>query len=394
MLTKEEKTKVKQPKLLNMVKEEFFDLSGIESEPAISIFLPTHSAGKEVNERYDLIRFKNLIQAITQELIERGLSNDQIEKLLEPAHELLKDEEFWLSLEQGMAVFIANDFFEVKLLAVSVPEEFHINSRFHLAPLVPLFKDLPHFYLLAISKNASSFYKGDSLGMERVEIEGLPQGINDVIHFEEKSERQLLRGGPREGSAHGHGSGLSDEKEYISQYLKEVDQTLMTELLANENAPLVIAGVEYIVGIYRQVSRYKNLVDSAITGNHEHTEMAQLYQKAFEVASPHLEEANKKALKNYYNQLNTALTSSMPEKVIPATYYKQVYDLFVEKDTHIWGTFNEAENKLVINQEKQLNDVCLVNRAIVNTISNGGDVYILEADRMPNGAQIAASLRF
>jgi hypothetical protein len=394
MLIRGEKIKVKQPKQLNMVKEEFYDLSGRESEPAISIFLPTHSAGKEVNERYDLIRFKNLLQAITQELSERGFSNDQTEELLEPAHQLLKNEEFWLSLDQGMAIFIADAFFEVKTLPVAVPEEFHINSRFHLAPLVPLFKELPHFYLLAISKNASSFYRGDSLGMERLDIEGLPQGINDVIHFEEKSERQLLRGGPREGSAHGHGSGLSDEKEYISQYLKEVDQTLMTELLANENAPLVIAGVEYIVGIYRQVSRYKNLVDSAITGNHEHTEMAQLFHKAFEIASPHLEEANKKALKNYYNQLNTALTSSMPEKVIPATYYKQVYDLFVEKDAHIWGTFNEAENKLVINQEKQLDDVCLVNRAIVNTISNGGDVYILEADRMPNGAQIAASLRF
>jgi hypothetical protein len=394
MLIRGEKIKVKQPKQLNMVKEEFYDLSDRESEPAISIFLPTHSAGKEVNERYDLIRFKNLLQAIAQELSERGFSNDQTNELLDPAHQLLKDEEFWLSLDQGMAIFIADAFFEVKTLPIAVPEEFHINSRFHLAPLVPLFKELPHFYLLAISKNASSFYRGDSLGMERLDIEGLPQGINDVIHFEEKSERQLLRGGPREGSAHGHGSGLSDEKEYISQYLKEVDQTLMTELLANENAPLVIAGVEYIVGIYRQVSRYKNLVDSAITGNHEHTEMAQLFQKAFELASPHLEEANKKALKNYYNQLNTALTSSMPEKVIPATYYKQVYDLFVEKDAHIWGTFNEAENKLVINQEKQLDDVCLVNRAIVNTISNGGDVYILEADRMPNGAQIAASLRF
>jgi hypothetical protein len=377
-----------------MVKEEFYELSKKEAEPAISIYLPTHSAGKEVNERYDLIRFKNLLQAITQELNERGLSSDQIKVLLEPASQLLKEEEFWLSLDQGLAVFIANDFFEVKTVPVTVPEEFHINSRFHLAPLVSLFKERPHFYLLAISKNSSTFYRGDNLGMERMEIEGLPQGVNDVIHFEEKNERQLLRGGPREGSTHGHGSGLSDEKEYISQYLKEVDQTLMTELLANENAPLVVAGVEYIVGIYRQVSRYKHIVDSAITGNHEHTEMAQLFQKALELANPHLEEANKKALKNYYNQLNTALTSSMPEKVIPATYYKQVYDLFVEKDAHIWGTFDEVENKLIINQQKQLNDVCLVNRAMVNTISSGGDVYVLEADRMPNGAQIAASLRF
>ena len=394
MLIRGEKTREKQQKQLNMVKEEFYDLSRKESEHAISIYLPTHSAGKEVNERYDSIRFKNLLQAITEQLSGRGLTSDQTKALLEPATQLLKEEEFWLRLDQGLAVFIADDFFEVKILPMPVPEEFHINSRFHLTPLVSLFMEHPHFYLLAISKHASSFYKGDHLGLERLEIEGLPQGVNDVIHFEEKNERQLLRGGPREGSTHGHGSGLSDEKEYISQYLKEVDQTLMTELLVNENAPLVIAGVEYIVGIYRQVSRYKNLVEGAITGNHEHTELSQLYQKALDLAGPHLEDANKKALKNYYNQLSTPLTSSMPEKVIPATYYKQVYDLFVEKDLHIWGTFDEAENALVINEQKQPDDVCLVNKAIINTISNGGDVYVLEADRMPNGAQIAASLRF
>jgi hypothetical protein len=377
-----------------MVKEEFYDLARKESEPALSIYLPTHNAGKEVNEKYDWIRFKNLIQAITLDLNDRGFNNDKIKALLEPASQLLNQEEFWLNLDQGLAVFIAEEYFEMKTLPFSVTEEFHINSRFYLAPLVPLFTDRPHFYVLALSKSSSSFYKGDNLGLERLEIEGLPQGVNDVIHFEEKNERQLLRGGAREGSTHGHGNGLLDEKEYISQYLKEVDQTLMTEILANEHAPLVIAGVEYIVGIYKQVSRYKHVVDSGITGNHEHTELSQLFQKAIELAGPYLEEGNKKALKNYYNQLNTALTSSMPEKVIPATYYKQVYDLFVEKGLHIWGTFDETENKLVINEQMQLNDICLVNRAIVNTISTGGDVYILEGERMPNGAQIAASLRF
>jgi hypothetical protein len=381
-----------------MVKEEFYELSTQEFNHAISIYLPTHTAGKEVNEKHDLIRFKNLLQAVALELNERGLNNDQTTLLLAPAFQMLKDEKFWLNLDQGLAVFVANDFFEVKLVPVSVPEEFHINSGFHLTPLVSMFINRPYFYLLVLSKSSSSFYKGDNLGMEKLEIEGLPQGVNDVIHFEEKNERKLFRGGGsapgREGSLHGHGNGLRDEKEYISQYLKEVDQTLMTELLANENAPLLIAGVEYIVGIFKQVSHYKNVLNTSLTGNYEHIDVAQLFQKAIALTGPHLEETNKKALKNYYNQLTTALTSSMPEKVIPATYYKQVYDLFVEKDTHIWGTFNVVENKLIINQQKQPNDECLVNKAIVNTISNGGSVYILDQERMPNGAQIAASLRF
>jgi hypothetical protein len=381
-----------------MVKEEFYELSKQESDHSVSIYMPTHSSGKEVNEKQDLIRFKNLLQAIAAELNENGLKKDYMDTLLSPAFQLLKEEEFWNNLDEGLAVFISDDFFEVRKVPVSVPEEYHINANFHLTPLMPLFVDHPHFYLLVLSKHSSCLYKGNDLGMEKLEIEGLPQGVNDVIHFEEKSERKLFRGGGsspgREGSLHGHGSGLQDEKEYISQYLKEVDQTLMTELLANENAPLLVAGVEYIGGIFKQVSHYKNVVSSLLTGNYEHTDVVQLYQKAIGLVLPHLEETSKKALKNYYDQLTTSLTSSMPEKVIPATYYKQVYDLFVEKDAHIWGTFNEAENRLVINQQKKPGDVCLVNKAVVKTIANGGSVHILEKERMPNGAVIAASLRF
>jgi hypothetical protein len=380
-----------------MVKEEFYALSEHESEHSISIYMPTHSSGKEVNEKHDLIRFKNLLQAVSAELNEKGVSNDQAEILLAPAFQLLTEEELWLNLNKGLAVFISSDFFEVKKVPVSVPEEFHINSSFHLAPLVPLL-DRPYFYLLILSKHTSAIYKGDNLGMEKVEVEGLPQGVNDVIHFEEKSENKLFRGSGsapgREGSLHGHGNGLQDEKEYISQYLKEVNQTLMTSLLANENAPLLVAGVEYIVSIFKKVSHYKNIINTTLTGNYEHAGVAQLFEKTINLVRPYLEENSKKALKNYYNQLTTALTSSMPEKVIPAAYYKQVYDLFVEKGAHIWGTFNEAENKLVIHQQKQLNDVCLVNKAIIKTFANGGSVHILDKESMPNGAFIAASLRF
>jgi hypothetical protein len=381
-----------------MEKEEFIELAKREADVAISIYLPTHNAGKEINEKKDLIRFKNLLQAVTADLNEKGLTNDQMDALLSPAFDLLKEEEFWLRLDKGLAVFISNDFFEIKKVHLEVPEEFHINSTFHLTPLVDFYFDRPYFYLLVISKHSSAVYKSDELAMERLEIEGLPQGMDDVIHFEEKSESKLFRMGGgssgQKGSLHGHGSGLKDDKEYVSQYLKEVDQTLMTELLANENAPLLVAGVEYVAAIFKQVSHYKNVVDVVLTGNYEHTDMGELFQKSLALIQPYLQGDSKKALKNYYDQITSPLTSSMPDKVIPAAYYKQIYDLFVEEGLHIWGTFNEAENKLIINDKKQPGDECLVNKAILKTIANGGDVHILDRDKMPNGAQIAASLRF
>src|SRR5690606_23839096 len=133
-----------------------------------------------------------------------------------------------------------------------VAEELHINNSFYLLPMVQAVTNTEHFYLLVVSKNSAKFYKGGMFGIKEMEVEGLPLGMNDVIHFEEKDERKLFRGGGTapgaEANFHGHGSGLADEKEYISQYLKEVDQTLWTEVLANEKAPLILSSVEYMVG--------------------------------------------------------------------------------------------------------------------------------------------------
>ena len=379
-------------------KEEFAELIAPKTSPCITIYLPVHQSGVEVNEKQDLIVFKNLLFEAENTLVANGLKPHLAQELLAPASSLLEDEKFWHQLLSGLAVFIAPDFFKILNLPFQVNAEIHINSGFNVAQFVRVVTDRPYYYLLVISKNSADIYKGDEYGMELLTIDGMPQGLNDVVHLDEKSERKLFRiGGTAPGSAvnaHGHGSGLADEKEYIKQYLKAVDHVLQTELLANETAPLLLAGVEYIVGIYRQVSHYKHLLPMALTGNHEHADVKMLVSKALEAVGPFLNTKSKSALQNYYNQLATPLTSSMPNKVIPAGYYKQISDLFVERGAHLWGRFDETANSLTLHENREPGDECLINKTILNTLQNGGDVYILEKDRMPKEAIVAASLRF
>lgn len=382
----------------DLVKEEFTELTNYKASTCISIYLPTHKSGAEINEKQDLIVFKNNLQECARQLVAKGKDKVKVDQLLEPAYELLKHDTFWYQLSEGLAVFIADGFFKAYRVPVKVKEELHVNSSFHLSPLVPYVTHTGHFYLLVFSKDACNLYKGNGYGMQKVEVEGLPLGMDDVIHFEEKDERKLFRGGGNapgaEANFHGHGSGLADEKEYISQYLKEVDQTLWTEVLANEKAPLILSSVEYMVGYYRQISRYKHIAEDNITGNYDHEGLNTLYERARKIAEPLLKQEAKKALLNYYNQVATDLTTSMPEKIIPASYYAQISDLFVLENYHVWGKFDEVDNKLTIHPEKQDGDECLVNKAIVNTLANGGAVYILPAEKMPKESSMAAFLRF
>ena len=379
-------------------KEEFTELINYQSDNCISIYIPTHRSGVEVNEKQDAILLKNALQAVNTELQKKGLPSQIIEDLLRPGFELYNNEIFWNSQLDGLAVFLANGFSKTIQLPFAVNEEQFLNHTFYISPLLPAITNKEEFYLLVLSKNDAQFFQGNAFGLQRLHIDELPNGMDDVIRFEEKEGRQLFRQGSKGGTGsanfHGHGEGQLDDKANLGIYFQEVDRTLFAEVLHDKNLPLVLAGVEYLIPIYKGVSRYQHIAEEAITGSQEHESQLVLFNKARQILEPYFEQETKKSLQNYYNQIATPLTSSMPEKVIPASFYSQISDLFICKGEHIWGKFNMDENKLEVHAEKQEGDECLLNMAAAQTYINGGAVYLLEKEQMPKESIIAAFMRF
>lgn len=381
-----------------LTREIFQSLADYRGDICISVYMPTHKAGVQVNEMQDNINFKTSLQQVTSSLKANGVDGLQIQKILEPGYELLRNDSFWRSLSNGLAVFIADGFFKYVKMPDTPTNELLINNSFLLKPLVNAMTIKEYFYLLTVSKKKARFYRADAFGMQEIEIPELPNGIEDVVHLEEKTDHKLYRTESRQNgtgaSFHGHGAGKPDDKENIALYLEEVDDTLWDEVLNRENAPLLLAGVEYLLPIYKSVTDYGNIWDDVITGNQEYEDTNALYEKARKVMEPYFCQRTKKALENYGNQSATALTSTLPEEIIPAAHYGRVWHLFLVKGTHIWGTFNEAENVLDIHAEKQEGDECLVDKAVIKTILNGGDVHFLSREDMPAGSEIAALMRY
>lgn len=68
-------------------------LSSVAGQWCVSIFLPTHRAGIEVQQ--DPIRLKNLIREAERQLADAGVRGPETAALLEPARSLLSDSHFW-----------------------------------------------------------------------------------------------------------------------------------------------------------------------------------------------------------------------------------------------------------------------------------------------------------
>jgi hypothetical protein len=147
-----------------------------------------------------------------------------------------------------------------------------------------------HFFVLVLSKKNAKFFHGDVSGMHHVDLAELPNGIGDVVHLEEKDDQNLFRTGSSGGGTgsnyHGMGAGVPSDKENIAMYLKEVDRTLWKSVLNRENAPMVLAGVEYVVAIYKEVSQYKHITDEFLAGSFENADPKVIYEKAKEIVNP------------------------------------------------------------------------------------------------------------
>lgn len=394
----EEFVKTVAEELPGIIHKDLFNyLSSYTDEKCASILLTTHPSGVEVNEQQDVIAFKNALQQVEKILHQKNTDAAIINRMLQPGYDMLRDDELWKNLGRGLAVYMSDGFFKFMRLAGTIKNEVLVSGTFSVSALVPFMVRKEYFYLLVISKKKPQFYRADPFGIEHIPIDEMPDGVDDVVHFENKDGKKLFRAGSGDrGGAnfHGIGSGKPDDKQNVAAFLEEVDDTIWKTHLHYSTAPLLLAGLDHYIPIYRSVSDYSNIWPEALTGNHSTEDTNYLHGRAMEVMRPYFDQKLEKGLDEYGNKSATDLTSVNSYKIIPAAFYGKVSRLFVQKDVQIWGTFDEQSNELKVFSSMKEGAENLADRAAAKTIQNGGDVFILEKDKMPGAGELAAIFRY
>jgi hypothetical protein len=379
-----------------LTKEMLKELAGYRSDCCITIVLPTHRAGMEVNEQQDLILYKNVLQDVKKQLEEKKTDPVKIEKILEPAFELLRNDQFWRNQGKGLAIFIADGYFKYIKLPFTPEQECIVNNTFYLINLVRLLNTnaVDEFYLLLIRRDMTQLFKADAGGVHEVESEDLPCDINSVINFDEEEKEFMQTKEGENTDRPEHVTSGRPDKVIVNTYMEKIDKAFQKEAPPETNWPLMLAGQQELMEAFRKSSQYNNIMSTELLVDDENANSRELFLQAREKLEERMKTEMNERLETYYNSIATNLTSSMPEHVIPATHYSQVRALFVERGAHIWGSFDEQNNKLNMHAEREEGDDCLVEKAAIQTILHGGEVFILEKEKMPKGATIAALLRY
>jgi len=371
-------------------------LTATRQGPCVTIYMPTHSATRDGQQ--DALRLKNLVGQAECSLIDQGMRGPDAKKLLAPVRDLPAEPGFWEKRARGLAVFLSDGIFDRFRVPLELDETVIVNRRFQVKPLLPLLSTNDQFFLLAISQNRVRFFEGRRFSIREVTVEGMPDNMEHALNID-SAERgsqvhSAMRGdlGKQAAVFHGHGGEREVAKDDLARYFRMIDAALHREL-RDQHAPLVLAGVQYLLPIYREVSSYAHIAADELPGNPDHLNEQELHRRAWPLVEANVGNARQEATAKYRQLAGTGKTANDVRQIVPAAHQGQVETLFVDRSSHEWGLYDPATGEVQLRSPRQPEDDDLLDYAAVQTLLHRGSVYAVAPDQSPS-PPIAAVFRY
>jgi hypothetical protein len=337
----------------------------------ISLYLPLDPNAVHANR----VRAHNLLKYAEKKLTEMTCATE-VEGLLQPTaeafHKLLEKPE-----GRGLAAFASEGFHREFLASLDLPELAITGRRFHILPLLPLLSGDDRFYILALSQKRIRLYEANRMRAHVVssaDFVGAHQGFLSEGFEKELQFHTAGAGGSGKRGVIYHG-GADEPKDRFAEYLRQV----ITGLFKNVSlggAPLVLASIERIASLYREINSYPNLVKDFARGNPELLNFVELHAKTWEAVEPYFAAQHIEFVERF-KRFPEHLIDYDGRAITASAQAGRVRTLLIASDRK---RNTEAEE--------------LLNAAASDTLRHSGAVYELPVAEMPEGAEIAAAYRY
>lgn len=366
---------------------------------ALSIYMATHRAGAA--KRQDPIRLRNLIKQAEQELAAADAGADD---LLRPVRQLLDESLFMQGRHAGLAIFRDSDRMRVFATDAAPQELLVVDDRFFVRPLLADLYRSRRFYLLALSIKAVRCFGVDRQDWRAIKLPDAPASLAEARGVIEPDRAiQYHSGaamhqpdGDRPAVFHGQGAAGDDalEKKYLNDFCHQLDRA-MYRALDDRNLPLLLAGVDWIIASFRNVSTWPNIATPTVAGNVEHLSDQQVVDKAIEVMRDEYDSHQERAVARYRSAEAAGQTTDDVNQIVHSAAIGRIDSLLVAEEAHAWTQPPASPNdEPQPHEPRRLGDVDLIEHAVVDTLRRGGRVYPLGDNEMPVGRPVIATLRY
>lgn len=364
----------------------FDELASADGEDLISVFLPTHKKGRDVNQ--DKIHLKNQLSVIDDTLAGLGWKPRQREERLARAHDLLGDLEFWEHQEAGLAVYVDDQGDVVPIASTrTVASDAFVMSVFMLRPLTAELNGL-NLPVLALTQDEVSLFSWSQVSLEEISAE-LPS-YEDVNWFvdREKERQQHPDMVGTERSRHGHEPSAGRDED-LARFLREVDSALEG---FDKETPLIVLGDDDVVARFENVSERETL-SPAHSGMRAPFSTDEILEKVGPLVSEFESERAATAENAARDQLGVGMAAVDVEDAVPAAVGGRVGSVLIDRTAPpIWGRLDEMSMEVEVHSDQEPGDVDLLDRLVVWARDTGAEVVSTEA--ISEGRPFIATFRY
>jgi release factor family 3 len=315
------------------------------------------------------------------------------DELLKPARRLLDQGYFWREQRDGLALFLTDDFYRYYSLPLRFPKFAVVADRFHLKPLLRYFTSDSQFYLLALSQNHVRIYQGSRYSLSEIFLEEMPVSLAYAPDEEEPEKILQINAGAPSGGIRAvvFYEQVGEEEIYkyrLRRFFRWVDASLR-DLLKNEQAPLILAGAEYLRSIYRSINTYRHILIEGINGDLELTPLEELHKQAETIVHPYYERTRNEAKELYWDLKGTGKTTNSIREAVIAARHGRIATLFVPANAESWDGFDTEQNIVTMDTATQPGDESLLDLITLRTLATGGTVFAAPQEQMPEISPVA-----
>jgi len=146
---------------------------------------------------------------------------------------------------------------------------------------------------------------------------------------------------------------------------------------------LVLACVDQLYHLYKEVNSYPILYDKNVGGDPEFKDKKEMHKQSWELVQEYFKRIKKSRLDSFAEWYHSAKTSHDPSEIILAAINGKIDTLFIRKGVDLFGVYNKEKNYISFDDSKELNNSSLINLAAMHTFRQKGKVYELDANEMP-----------
>jgi hypothetical protein len=148
----------------------------------------------------------------------------------------------------------------------------------------------------------------------------------------------------------------------------------------------------------KETNTYSHLVEEGITGNPEPEAIApeELRDRVWQIVEPIFHQKEQQAIARYQELAGagTGKASNDIKEIISAAYFQRVDSLIVPVGRQMWGGFDPDTMSVDLHPEPEPADEDMLDFAAIHTLLNGGTVYAVQPEQLPEQAPAAAIFRY